>query len=269
MRWVQRGAYGVGESALTWCAIEGGNWISGRLDSAGSSVGEEFRTTEKRAWIALRSADSPVRKWEHESLGTTDGREQAPCASSSFPSLNRTLSTDRCRLVRAVQPPVASVRRQQFSAASAARHRGSVRTLGSGRWLGSSSRFRCARGRSNPLCDDRGLDAPPITLAITNSSAPGIAHERNNLIQSPSASATAGSLAWCFRHSHPTGCGTGHRCTDRTVRWIRRSSCRRFSGSNRSGILGVRMDGLECTDGGVPSAPTLATWLAYSSLRQS
>lgn len=99
MRWAQRGAYGVGESAITWCAIEGGNWISGRLDSAGSSVGEEFRTTEKRAWIAPRSADSPVQKWVHVGLGTADGREQAPRASSSFPSLNRTLSNDRCRSV--------------------------------------------------------------------------------------------------------------------------------------------------------------------------
>lgn len=222
-----------------------------------------------RAWIAPRSADSPVQKWVHVGLGKADGREQAPRASSSFPSLNRILSTDRCRLVRAVQPPVASVRRQQYSAASAARHRGSVRTLGSGRWLGSLSRFRCARSRSIPLCDDRGLDAPPIPLAVTNSSAPGIAHERNNLIQSRSASATAGSLTWCFRHSHPTGCGTGHRCTDRAVRWIRRSSCRRFSGSNRSGIVGVRMDGLEYALGGVPSAPTLAAWLACSNLRQS
>ena len=113
MRWAQRGAYGLGESAITWCAIEGGNWIIGRLDSAGSSVGEEFRTTEKQAWIALRSADSPVQKWVHESPGTADRREQAPCASSSFPSLNRSLSTGRRRLVRAVQPPTASVRRQQ------------------------------------------------------------------------------------------------------------------------------------------------------------
>lgn len=66
-----------------------------------------------QASIAVHSADSPVQKSLHESPQAAGGREQAPGASSSFPSLNRTLSTDRGRLVRAVQPPGAAVRRQQ------------------------------------------------------------------------------------------------------------------------------------------------------------